>query len=158
MKTKEFIKRIEELGFAVGKYPGFIDTYITARDPETVDNTFKTDYIGVEPKYYGLMGTFGSFSDLEQETQKELLDLFLEYAYTPLVDRLDIKPRPNEYMLKIPNSSGSYVYFDTKDREFIIANKQKVMKPLQGRFIQEEIDELPYQGFIKTLIKEEVKE
>lgn len=78
MRTREFIKRVEELGFKVGINGG--TACILKNDNTTimrveVDKTFVADCF------------YLSNRSLEEEIREKLFDLLVEYAKTPIEDR-----------------------------------------------------------------------
>lgn len=82
MKTKEFIKRVKELGFEVGINGGTAcvlkNDYTTIMRVE-VDKTFVADCF------------YLSNRSLEEEIREKLFDLLVEYAKTPIEDREEEK-------------------------------------------------------------------
>lgn len=78
MKTKEFIKRVEELGYFVNSFKGYyeirdVDKVIIAVINKTIFLQFSTDYPG--------------WDKLCDKDRKELYNLVIKYASTPIEDR-----------------------------------------------------------------------
>lgn len=81
MKTKEFIKKVEELGFEVWINSG---TAYILNDKTTIVKV-KIDKAFVIDCFYLLNWT------LEEEIREKLFDLIVEYASTPVKDREEEK-------------------------------------------------------------------
>lgn len=79
MKTKEFIKRVEELGFEVHKGITLIDI---------VSEGIAIARVYTERMHY--INCF-CFVDIEWENQDKLFNLIVEYARTPIKDREEEK-------------------------------------------------------------------
>lgn len=78
MRTKEFIKRVEELGFEV--VDGFFAIHVSTNGINSVANVNKE-------KEFSLQTCTGVFRELRKEQRKQLLELCVEYASTPIEDR-----------------------------------------------------------------------
>lgn len=79
MKTKEFIKRVEELGFKAHKIATQIDI---------IANGFTIARVYTNRMYS--MNAF-TFINVEWKNQDKLFDLIVEYAKTPIEDREEEK-------------------------------------------------------------------
>ncbi len=75
MKTKEFIKRVEELGYKAHKRITQIDI---------VSDGFTVATVSTKRMY--VINSF-CFVDVEWKNQDKLFDLIVEYAKTPVEDR-----------------------------------------------------------------------
>lgn len=114
MKTKEFIKRVEELGFKVNK--GITRICI-------VSEGLTVATISTERVHY--INCF-CFVDIEWKNQDKLFDLIVEYARTPIEDREEQKKfylRPwwenNQFTLKEIEEIKEKFETDLKDFELI---------------------------------------
>lgn len=87
MKTKEFIEKVEELGFRTTHVNEYI--YIENR---------MVDTCAIVDRYcrYGFNTNFDDFYDLKKETKEELFNLLVEYSSTPQKER----EKTNKYYLK----------------------------------------------------------
>ncbi len=81
MKTKEFIKRVEELGYKVRKVYSQIEIMNQGLTVATVST--KRMYV---------IKSF-CFVDVEWENQDKLFDLIIEYAKTPIDEREEEKSK-----------------------------------------------------------------
>lgn len=79
MKTKEFIKRVEELGYLVNK---------VCYQIEIVGDNFTVAIISTKRMY--VIKSF-CFVDVEWKNQDKLFDLIIEYAKTPIDERKEDK-------------------------------------------------------------------
>ena len=69
------------------------------------------------------------------------------------------REEPKKYYLRIPNylyKSESYLNYATLSKTYYISDETEPGK-FQTQFTQEEIDNLPNQEFIQSLIKEKVR-
>lgn len=81
MKTKEFIKRVEELGFEVNVY----DSYINV-----LANNFFISTIYMN-KMYGISTYEPILADFKNK--EKFFDLMVEYAKTPIDERKEEKKK-----------------------------------------------------------------
>lgn len=138
MKTKEFVVKVEELGYSVRENDSCINVHnekdlimkVYNMTPNTIDTYWNDD------------------------VPSDLFDLGVEYAKTPIQERKD----PKKYYLTLPieysnNSVLNYgcfserFYFDSRDE----GSHRKT------QFTLEEIKDLPNQDFINALEKELVE-
>ena len=145
MKTKEFFRKIEALGFKVDDCNGDLligDTnrnYCHSSSGERYKREIYHDHL----------------EKLEEETRHKLLDLVVEYAKTPVEEREESK----KYYLKLPemfDSDLGYVNYEKDDNCYFFSD-MFTTDLFQTQFTQEEIDNMPDQEFIQSLIKEEVQ-
>lgn len=130
MKTKEFIKKVEELGYDIEisredvfiKYDGCIIATISRTSPYT-------------------MNTYTIF---RVKHVKELLDLCVEYVKTPIEEREYVK----KYHLYLKRTKpkffddvGSYLTFNTYTNTFSIDVGVETAH-LTAKFTQKEIDDI----------------
>ena len=81
MKTKEFIKRVEELGYEINE-KNFLDSVICL----IISNSF-----GIKVGYVAINKLFEMNIRPDECMSKELFDLVVEYAKTPIKDREEEK-------------------------------------------------------------------
>ena len=148
MKTKEFIEKVENLGHTITK--GDInEDYIWVRDD------CYNAILGINIKEPFVLDTnYSNFKELKEEDKEQLINLAIEYIKTPLEERQDVE----KYYLRLPeifDIEWAYLnYWEEGDKYFF--NDHLPKEATQTQFTQEEIDNLPNQKFIKSLIKEEV--
>lgn len=139
MKTSEFIKKVDELGY---KMIDEVDDMVIYHDDKIMGSVNNNKVNKLDTSWY-------------EDISTELLDLCVEYAKTPIEERKEEK----KYYLRLPikgDPNISYLNYD----EIIggYSFNSNVETPIfKTQFTQKEIDELPNQDFIRTLIKEEVE-
>lgn len=101
MKTKEFIKRVEELGYKVRKVYSQIEIMSQGLTVATVST--KRMYV---------IKSF-CFVDVEWKNQDKLFDLIIEYAKTPIDEREEEK-------------SKIYIVYDCSDESIKRLSKYKI--------------------------------
>ena len=146
MKTSEFIEIMENYGYTVRRSYGIIYIGLKGR---TIMEVF-------ENKFGRISTTWKAFNELEQHEQETIIEKAFKYIMTPLEEREE----PKRYYLRLPNSCDSnltYLNYDTWNELFSFMGMMQ-NKKWQTQFTQEEIDNLPEQAFIQTLIQEEVDE
>ena len=104
MRTKEFIRRVKELGFKVDGEYSAIRIY--------VDN----ERIATIPKYRIYWMNTIPRVNVELKKEKELFDLIVEYAKTPIEDRKEEK----YYLVKFSEKEIKEIKkkFDTDLKDF----------------------------------------
>ena len=133
MKTKEFIKRVKELGFEVGINGGTAcvlkNDYTTIMRVE-VDKTFVADCFYLSNK------------SLEEEIREKLFDLLVEYAKTPIEDREEEK----KFYLRhryLRSTSGNILYFSIYiEYGFSILTYRRHSSETKQQFTLKEIEEI----------------
>lgn len=116
-------------------------------------------YIKISSSKIGTMETNkDTFSNMSEEYQQELLEIATQFALTPLKDRY-ANPR---YYLRLPKEyssgfSNKYNYLNQHEGKFFFSIETDALS-FKTKFTQEEIDQLPNQEFVQTLVKEEVNE
>lgn len=148
MKTSEFIEEVEKLGYEVKEFTHGID----------VCSEYYGTYCYVSKNVMCVIDTeYEKFKELRSEDQEKLFCLVAEYATTPIEEREEI----NKYRLRLPNTQKtdyeSYLNYNLKDKTYFIGDETNIER-FKTEFTEEEIDNLPEQSFIKTLIQEEVDE
>lgn len=130
MKTKEFIKRVEELGFKVNK--GITRICI-------VSEGLTVATISTERVHY--INCF-CFVDIEWKNQDKLFNLIVEYAKTPIEDREEEK----KYYLKhrwIKNSINGKGYLNCFIHDDIMRLSSTLQdKSAKTQFTRKEIEEI----------------
>lgn len=120
MKTKEFIKRVEELGYFVNSFKGYyeirdVDKVIIAVINKTIFLQFSTDYPG--------------WDKLCDKDRKELYNLVIKYASTPIEDREEGK---KDKLLNEINRFLNYVKdFDNKGLTEVLNSIEKLEDDLK---------------------------
>ena len=143
LTTKEFIKLVEDMGYELDIRTGVI--FIKTKNFREV-GWVRTDY--------------ECSAAFNFECDKLLLDIFYLYANTPLELR---EEKEQLYTLELPNNKHKNRFYChqvcSKNYSFGKLNPDVNRQPDHIKhFTQKEIDELPNQELIKTLIKKEVKE
>jgi len=117
MKTSEFIKRVEKLGYKTVK----IDSYIIVYDPDNMDERVGAVNIYCERQ----LSIYDAIYDLTK--------LLIEYAETPLDERETEK----KYYVKVFNNFEGFLYVYA-DCVMLSAR----VDDSRGQFTQKDIDEL----------------
>lgn len=130
LTTKEFIKKVEELGFGITNRT---KVYAIYRGYGPVASVNKHKIFCVNTDY-------DSFYNLSKELQEKLYNLMDEYARTPL----DKREEPQKFYLKFKlktNYLDNFLNLNTTFDWFEINNKSNSDK-FQTQFTQAEIDEI----------------
>lgn len=137
MKTNEFIKKVEELG------------YLTQIDDNTIE-------------IYGVHGLYLSMltnkvhklrTYWDRHVPADLFDLAVEYVKTPIPEREEVKKYylvPHGYRF----ADNCFNYFKVEENWTIMNKNQE--QYVQTQFTQEEIDNHKYSDIMKTFEKVEV--
>ncbi len=131
MKTKEFIKRVKELGFEVFNE----DDYLVIKDEyeSNVANVNKTTLAQMSTDYI-------EWDEIYDEDKTKLFDLLIEYAKTPIEDRKEEK----KFYLKhrwIKGCVIMYLYRNTLNGYCYLGDK-KCRPHRQKMFTLKEIEEI----------------
>lgn len=137
LTTNEFIKLVEDMWYELDVRTGII--FIKTKNYREV-GWVRTDY--------------ECSAAFNFECDKLLLDIFYLYATTPLELR---EEKEQLYTLELPNTGNEYRYYAKGKTEYMFDDIDSITG-YQKIFTQKEIDELPNQELIKTLIKKEVKD
>ena len=137
MKTNEFIKRVEELGFSVKekKYTYANEVWLIVREVE------HAAIMGVEKNTRFLIDTdYASFIYLDDDLREELFNIAVEYAKTPVEER---KEEEKKYYLKLPclRKGSQYLNYNKSTGTYITAMKGEYLN-YQTKFTMEEIEKL----------------
>ncbi|MDU3687566.1 MAG: hypothetical protein E7G18_02595 [Anaerococcus hydrogenalis] len=130
MKTKEFIKKVEELGYKARKIFTQIDI---------ISNGFIIARVYTNRMY--AMNAF-TFINIEWRNQDKLFDLIVEYVKTPIEDR---KEETRFYLehryFRFDNGSRKYLGMDlVKDKPDLYS--KITYRWVKNQFTKKEIDEI----------------
>lgn len=151
MKTKEFIKRVEELGFEVFNEDGYLVVkdeygYNLAYVNKTTLTQMSTDYMEWDGVY--------------DEDKTKLFDLIVEYAKTPVNEREEEKKFYLKHRWFKPSPIyKNYLNYWIGNDEYWLDYKNE-SKEIQTQFTLKEIDEIKEKfntdlgDFKKTEVKE----
>ena len=135
MKTSEFIKKVEDMGYEVVKYDNCIEIYSRYNSVAVV---LKDEVKALDTSWDGYV------SD-------ELFDILVEYARTPIKERKDVK----KYRLYNPVKKSYFNYYIEKNvYDWFDSNKSL---GIQTQFTEEEIKNNTYRDIMELLVKEEVE-
>ena len=131
MKTKEFIKRVEELGYFVNSFKGYyeirdVDKVIIAVINKTIFLQFSTDYPG--------------WDKLCDKDRKELYNLVIKYASTPIKDREEEKKFYLRHRWLKPIYKNYLNYCMTTKDYWLDCKNEEIY--VQTQFTEKEIDEI----------------
>ena len=121
MKTKEFIKQVEELGYKTVK----MNSYIIVYDPDNMDERVGAVNIYCERQL--------SISDAFYDLTK----LLIAYAETPLDEREDEK----KYYVKVFNQTNGFLNMNVENNLFVLDESYQ-SKPFKTQFTRAEIEKL----------------
>ena len=148
MKTKEFIKRVEELGFRVK----VCDSQI-----RILANDFIISVVYIGREY--MINTYKPVS-LAFRNEDELFDLIIKYAKTPIEDREEEKKFYLEHRyFKFYNGSSKYLGMDlVKDKPDLCS--KITYRWSKNQFTEKEIEEIKekFNTDLKDFMPEEVEE
>lgn len=151
MKTKEFIKRIEELGFEVWISGGI--AYVL-KDGRYEVARIKTKRACAIDFFYLLNET------LDKEISEKLFDIIVEYAKTPIEDREEEKKIYLRHRyFRFNTGSSKYLGIDlVKDKPDLCS--KITCRWMKNQFTEKEIEEIKekYNTDLKDFEPEEVKE
>lgn len=131
MKTKEFIKRVKDLGLACEKAKEVYIIYdYDGHEYASVCHTIPNRISNMEI----------AWDLLDKDTQNELFDIIVEYAKTPIEERED----EQKYYLKhrfLNSNVNQFLNRDLTSHIFGLSTK-KDYSALQTKFTQKEIDKI----------------
>ena len=146
MKTKEFIAKVEVLGFLVhdGHY------YLEVEDTEGKD---VVDILKAKRWVYDC--EFDAFESLHEVKQTELMEVVTEYVTTQVKDREEEKRY--QLRLTVPILTGDVKYLN-KFKEsgiYTISTKEESLaRGIQAIFTESEIAQMDITGFVKVEVTE----
>jgi hypothetical protein len=117
MKTKEFIKAIEKLGY----YPYEENVIIKVTRSQSIPFV----YADVATNHQNVLGTdYFPFMELSNEKQVELLDVLIEYARTPIEEREEEKVYRlrHKWLEENCENRDAYLNFDKCDKTCFLSN------------------------------------
>ena len=129
MKTKEFIKRVNELGFKAHK---------TVTQIDIIANGFTLARVYTNRMY--VMNAF-TFINIEWRNQDKLFDLIVEYVKTPIEDRKEEKKYYLRHMYFKNWNDRQYFTFDYIHKCAYVRSKLSTCKAMQ-QFTEKEIEEI----------------
>ena len=127
MKTKEFIERVEKLGYKTVK----VYSFITICDPDNMDERVAVVSMRSERQL--------SISDAIYGLTK----LLITYADTPLAEREDEK----KYYVKVFNQENSFLNMNVDNNLFVLDESYQ-SKPFKTQFTKSEIKQLEHRDDI----------
>lgn len=148
MKTKEFIKRVEELGFEVMVFNNRI--HILANN-----FTISVAYINRERA----INTYKPIL-IDFKNEDKLFDIMIEYAKTPIEDREEEKKFYLRHgYFRFYNGSSKYLGMDLVKDNLDLYSKI-TYRWVKNQFTEKEIDEIKekFNTDLKDFMPEEVKE
>lgn len=134
MRTKEFIKKVKELGFRVQELNNIIN----------VCNYEERVYLVTIDKHNQFMldNRCKGYMDLGDYDKSELLKLCYEYAKTPIEEREE----PKKYFLKhkwMGHEKLKYLELDKQNDEWYLGHKyDTIFCTAKNEFTQKEIEEI----------------
>ena len=148
MKTKEFIAKVEALGFLV--YDGHC--YLEVKDTESKD---VVDILKAKRWVYDC--EFDAFESLHEVKQTELMEFVTEYVTTQVKDREEEK----RYRLKltlpaIDVEENMYLVLDekTNEKQLKVGLMNMYDYMIQDIFTESEISQMDTTGFVKVEVPE----
>ena len=147
MKTKEFIAKVEALGFLV--YDGHC--YLEVKDTEGKD---VVDILKAKRWVYDC--EFDAFESLHEVKQTELMEFVTEYVTTQVKDREEEK----RYRLRLTapvltNVEVKYLNLFKESGKYTISTKEESLaRSIQTIFTESEIAQMDITGFEKVEVTE----
>lgn len=132
MKTKEFIRRVEELGYFINEYVEYCEIKDVNNNLIAVIN--KTTFLQLDTDYY-------LWDKLNEIDKKELFDLLIEYAKTPIEDREEEKKYYLRHKWLTSDNDFNYLNLYTNKNRYIIESNGN-FNTFKTQFTQAEIDEI----------------
>lgn len=134
MKTKEFVKKVEELGYKVKAYDF---TYNIINNGLKLSSIDKFIPMRISTNYY-------EHDKLCDEDKEKLFNLIVEYARTPIEDRKEEK----KFYLKhrfltslLGDMNYSFINYNAKYNEIFLSNKES-LGYTKTQFTLKEIEEI----------------
>ena len=133
MKTKEFIKRVEELGYEINE-KNFLDSIICL----IISNSF-----GRKVGYVAINKLFEMNIRPDECMSKELFDLVVEYAKTPIKDREEEKRYylKHRYLQSSFTNLNDFLSYSASDNKLALSNGINFPK-YKTHFTLKEIEEI----------------
>lgn len=143
MKTKEFIEKVEELGFDVEvvcykKNDSIeIERKIYIRNKE---NQCMVASLWVE-RVYEFDNNWACFTKLPEETKKQLFDLLVEYSSTSIKKREEEKKYYLKHKLFKNGGDSAYLNCKTESKNYVLDSNIETEK-YKTKFTEQEIEEI----------------
>lgn len=135
MKTKEFIEKVEELGFRAEESDSGIDV---------INGVFK-HLCHVSKTFRFVLDTdWTEFEKAGKATREDLYKLAVEYARTPLEEREEEKKYHIELINDVIkyNSNGSYLNLRVEKEQYMMSSSHDTSE-FKTKFTKKEIDNFP---------------
>lgn len=137
MKTKEFIKKVEELGFYVDKERRIFSIYGSDDQTDDMPLAFVDRYYP-----YQINSSFMELNTLNNTAKKELFKLLTDYASTPIEERQeDKKFYLRHRWFKCTNGDSRYFQIYESDGTPWL-NAMYTVKGYKKQFTLKEIEEI----------------
>ena len=156
MKTKEFTRRVEELGFYVDKERRIFSIYGSDDQTDDMPLAFVDRYYP-----YQINTSFMELNTLSNRTKKELFKLLTDYASTPIDEREEEKKYYLKHRWLRCLGGCALLHESTKFHTFVLMGGfGEVPKDYKMKFTQKEIDEIKekYNTDLSDFERVEVKE
>ena len=143
MKTKEFIEKVEELGFDVEviyykKDDSIeIERRISIRNKE---NKCMIASLWIE-RIYEFDNNWVCFSILPTETKKQLFNLLVEYSSTPREERREEEKYYLKHKLVKIGEDNTYLNYKTESKNYVLDSNIETEK-YKTKFTEQEIEEI----------------
>lgn len=136
MKTKEFIKRVEELGYV-------IDTSMNPAEimyMDDIDEEYNLAFVDLKEPF--VIDTVSTYMDRHKyAARQELFDLIVEYARTPIEEREEVK----KYYLRhkwLEQERVKYLSCNVHTLSYGLGLKEGAGINFKTRFTLKEIEEI----------------
>lgn len=141
MKTKDFIKRVEELGFKV-KHQITSGIYNISCFDEEDDLSYTCSTVSGD-EIYIIKNDFISFATLNEKVKKNLFDLLVEYASTPIEEREEKKKYylKHKWLAQFTLDRKAFLNFNKTKKSYFLDTFESLID-YQTQFTQKEIDEI----------------
>lgn len=136
MRTKEFIKKIEDLGFNIEEYS---DTYCPEYDSYEIFLDCNLVAVVFKNVIYSFDTAKTSFDELENKLKTPLYYLIRSYAETPI----DEREEPRKYYLRYKWINADYNYLNY-DCRLDVYGLDRILSFnwIKGKFTLEEIEDI----------------
>jgi hypothetical protein len=134
MKTKDFIRRVEELGYFINEYVDYYE--IRDVDENLIAVTNKIMFLQLNTDYC-------QWDELCEIDKKELFDLLIEYAKTPIEDREEEKKfyLRHKYLQSSLTNPNNILTYSVFSNELALCNGMHFPK-YKTQFTEKEIEEI----------------
>lgn len=133
MLTKDFIKEVEKLGFAVEK--GGNGKYLWIKDSRKLFVAFVDT-----TEMYVFDTAYNAFDELQESDKKNLFNLLVKYASTPSDEREEQERFFLKFKIKTDDDCN-FLNYDKNDDEPTLDNSLETSN-FQTRFTQKEINDI----------------